>query len=437
MIHIPSDEIKQPNLHADTLGFTFVWRGHFLRGIYPESVNQAKSYFECGFIDDVVSKGLFPKTWISEFENEQFGMIIEHEMISPVLYATEWNFSMLKAAALMVLDIAQIGWKYGYNMVDCHKLNVMFKGLKPIYVDLGSFVPREDGCTGWHPYMNFMTSYYYILDIWKDGASQIAKRMMAPGVSMQAKDYYLYKSKLYRLFPFLITQRIQLITALGYFASKPVEKIVIKAGVPLDSLKAKSIRCFHWLVRKSKISPSQNLERIRRKVKSISMYVPACKDYKSIDLSDIKRAIGTLGELKSISFIDSPIKKVIELSEGIDRVISIQQQPIVSDAEYRYLCSVGTTHITPSCFFIGNGAILIRGKYPEDRLSSDVAIVIGYQIPSGPFGLHNAMVFFNRCKRFSNSGHLIVNIPYCKEDVKIELVKSYFNDVVGDTFIYW
>ena len=252
---------------------------------------------------------------------------------------------------------------------------------------------------------------------------------------MQAKDYYLYKSKLYRLFPFLITQRIQLITALGYFASKPVEKIVIKVGVPFDSLKARLIRCFHWLVRKSKISPSQNLERIRRKVKSISMYVPACKDYKSIDLSDIKRAIGTLGELKSISFIDSPIKKVIELSEGVDKVISIQQQPVVSDAEYRYLCSVGSTHITPSCFFIGNGAILIRGKYPEGRLSSDVAIVIGYQIPSGTFGLHNAMVFFNRCKMFSNKGHLIVNILHCNEEIKKELLKSCFTDVIGETFI--
>lgn len=435
MIHIPSDEIKQPNLHADTLGFTFVWQGHFLRGIYPESLYLAKSYFECGFIDEVVSKELFPKTWISEYENEMFGMIIEHEMISPVLYATEWNFSMLKAAALMVLDIAQIGWKYGYNMVDCHKLNVMFKGLKPIYVDLGSFVPREDGCTGWHPYMNFMTSYYYILDIWKDGASQIAKRMMAPGVSMKAKDYYLYKSKLYRLFPFLITQRIQLITALGYLASKPVEKIVIKVGVPFGSLKARLIRCFHWLVRKFKISPSQHLERIRCKVKSISMPISLCKDEKSIDLNDVKKAIGTFGELKSISFIDSPIKRVIELSEGIDKVISIQQQSAVSDAEYHYLSSVGVTNITPSCFFLGNGAILVRGKFPEDRLSSDVAIIIGYQIPSGTFGLHNAMVFFNRCKRFSNTGHLIVNFSQCKEDVKAKLLNSYFTDMIGDTFV--
>ncbi|MBO4417857.1 MAG: hypothetical protein J5801_07060, partial [Bacteroidales bacterium] len=86
MIIIPSEEIKFPDLHLDTLGFTFTWKGHFLRGIYHESVELAKSYFETGFIDEVVSKGLFPRTWVSEFENEQFGIILEHEMLSPVLY---------------------------------------------------------------------------------------------------------------------------------------------------------------------------------------------------------------------------------------------------------------------------------------------------------------------------------------------------------------
>ena len=80
---IPSNEIQQPKLHADTLGFTFVWNGHFLRGIFSEAITRAKSYFESGFIKEVTEKGLFPKTWISDFENEQFGMIIEHEMITP------------------------------------------------------------------------------------------------------------------------------------------------------------------------------------------------------------------------------------------------------------------------------------------------------------------------------------------------------------------
>jgi hypothetical protein len=434
MRHIPSSEIKQPGFHADTLGYTFVWQGHFLRGIYPKSVDLAKSYFECGFINEIVSKGLFPRTWISEYENDQFGMIIEHEMISPVLYATEWNFMMLKAAALMVLDIAQIGWKYGFNMVDCHKLNVMFKGSKPVYVDLGSFVPREEGCTGWLPYMNFMTSYYYILDMWKDGASQIAKRMMAPGVTIQAKDYYIYKSKLCRFFPRLVTLKIQLNTYLAYLASQPDEKIVRKTGGTPGSLKAKIICSLHRIVQKLSLSPSQHLKRIQHKVLSISMPIANSVDKKEVNILDVKKTLKAL-DVKSVSFIDSPIKEIVELSENLDKAISIQQKEVVSDAEYRYLSSIGTAHITQACFFLGNGAILVRGKFPEDRLSSDVAVVMGYQIPAGNFGLHNAMVFFNQCKRFSKTGHLIVNIPRCKDEIKDELMNLYFTDVVGDTFL--
>ena len=107
MIYIPTSEIKQPQLHADTLGFTFVWKGHFLRGIYPQSEALAKSYFKTGFLDEVVSHGYFPKTWISEYENELFCMILEHELIQPILFATEWNSAMLKDAALMVIDLAE------------------------------------------------------------------------------------------------------------------------------------------------------------------------------------------------------------------------------------------------------------------------------------------------------------------------------------------
>ena len=44
MILIPSEEIKFPDLHLDTLGFTFTWKGHFLRGIYHESIELAKTF---------------------------------------------------------------------------------------------------------------------------------------------------------------------------------------------------------------------------------------------------------------------------------------------------------------------------------------------------------------------------------------------------------
>lgn len=155
-LHIPSSEIKHPNgYHSDQLGFTFRWNGHFLRGILPESADFARRYFDSGFVDEICGKGMFPKTWISGFENEEFAFIIEHEMMTPLLYATDWNFSMLRDASALVLEIAKTAKKYGYNMIDCHKLNVMFKYGRPMYVDLGSFIPYKEGSSAWRPYLSF------------------------------------------------------------------------------------------------------------------------------------------------------------------------------------------------------------------------------------------------------------------------------------------
>lgn len=256
MIHIPSNEIKQPLLHADTLGFTFVWQGHFLRGIFPESASWARSYFESGFIDEIVKKGLFPKTCISDFENEQFGMIIEHEMISPVLYATDWNSAMLKDAALMVLDIAEIGWRYGYNMVDSHKLNVMFKDNRPLYVDLGSFVPKEKGSTGWKPYNNFLESYTYILDLWTHGSEQIAKRMMSPGVLLHTQDYLAYKYPFFRRHPSLLSRKNRISLQLNSFAIMGSDKV-----------KNNRVHCFlKHLIDRLKPCRSQHFNKLRRTI---------------------------------------------------------------------------------------------------------------------------------------------------------------------------
>lgn len=434
MIHIPSSEIKQPQLHADTLGFTFVWHNHFLRGIYPESVSLAKSYFETGFIKEVTERGVFPRTWVSEFENEQFGLIIEHEMISPALYATEWNFSMLKEAALMVLNIAHVGWKYGYNMIDCHKLNVMFKGLNPVYVDLGSFVPRGEDCTGWHPYMNFMASYYYILKMWADGAVQLAKRMMAPGVELNAMDYYIYKAPINRFSLRITSLKILLITNLCYLSSQPTERIINKMGVGPSGLKAKLIRLCHWGVRVFKPSPSQHIRLLRRRVEKMMVVQAKYREGESVNTSEVYEVIKRLNDVKTATFIDSPTKVITKMCNCFNTIISIQQDSRISNAEYHFIRKIKENNVISASFFLGNGAILVRGKYPEDRLASDIAIVLDYKIPSESFGLHNAMIFFNQCKMYSESSRLIVNIPQCSKEDREELLKTYFTDAVGDTF---
>lgn len=429
MIVIPSNEIKQPRLHADSLGFTFVWNNHFLRGIYPSAVEQAKYYFESGFINEVVSKKLFPKTWISEFENEQFGMILEHEMITPVLYAMEWNFDMLKDAALMVLEIAQIGWKYGYNMVDCHKLNVLFLNNHPMYVDLGSFVLRKEGETGWRPYSSFLRSYYSILDVWKNGASQIAKRMMAPGTELNSIDYYIFKKRIYRLFPALARKKIAL-----------YDGVTNLAGFDNDTLrvfvqgKNKTYKTVAYIAKKAvgtiRIWPSQNLCRIERKIRRMKLKDVINTSIHNVELAtDLVEILPSIRPVcSSVTIVDCHYPSVYEhLLEktNIDRIISINQVESCSVTEYNY-CKGKGLNVCSSQFPLLNNSISLKGKFPENRLSSDVVIVPEYRLQNRKFSFHNAMVFFERCQHFSKSESLLIQILGCSDLQKEELSKHSF-----------
>ena len=423
MITIPTNEIKQPSLHADTLGFTFVWRGHFLRGIYPSAVEQAKGYFNSGFIDEVVSKHLFPKTWISDFGNEQFGMILEHEMITPILYATEWNFEMLKDAALMVLDIAQVGLSYGYNMVDCHKLNVLFKDNHPMYVDLGSFVPKEKGSTGWNPYSSYLRSYYYLLSIWSDGASVLAKRMMSPGLECDAQDYYVYKGGFYRSFPRLIRWRVLLQEGLCRLATWGNDSL---------SKRSKPLKLAKWFVDRTKLSPSQRLKSIKRKVLSKSFRTRGSIATPALPILEGLAAIinDNYTDCQSATFINNPTFGYYPLllqHTKVKDIVAIQEKDWASNHEYRE-SRQQKVGICSANFRLLNNTILIRGKYPETRLSSDLAIIPDITSGKGNFGVHNAMVYIEHCLTYAKK-HTIVILHQSEKELVQRLSNKYKTDV--------
>lgn len=419
MSHIPSNDIKQPQMHADKLGFTFVWKGHFLRGIYPSAVEQAKSYFDSGFIDEVTEKGLFPKTWISEYENEQFGMIIEHEMITPILYATEWNSAMLKDATLMVLDIAEIGWKHGYNMVDCHKLNVLFQNNRPVYVDLGSFIPKKKGSTGWMPYTSFLRSYYYILKMWTEGMPTLAKRMMAPGLEMPESEYYAFKNVVYRLLPALYTVKASVRKGLCRLAVLGDDEI---------SKRGKAITYFKTLVNFIKPSASQHFSKLKRKVmniklKSINKTLPKDNDLKINALTEIIKS--QFPDVGGITFIDNNktgyYESLLEKTR-INQFISLQQDDFTSCQEYYH--SKPEWKFTSVSLRMINNSVLLRNKFPENRLRSDIAVVPNLSLRRGMFGVHNTKVFIEHCLLYANSA-LIVGVKKNIQELKDAFKNKY------------
>ena len=199
---IPITEISWAQVkNKDDIGKVFYYRGEIYRAIYPKKEEFVKDIFGCGLVEELVKANLFPASKLTDYSVGNFQLVVKHDTIDPIVYPQEWTFSMLQKAALVVLKVAAVARKFGYNMKDCHSLNVLYDGINPKYIDLGSFYPNDPKTTGWKPYLEFLRCYFYPLFIWSQGNSYIAKMLMFSGNLMTTYDFYTYKYRLLNKIP--------------------------------------------------------------------------------------------------------------------------------------------------------------------------------------------------------------------------------------------
>lgn len=186
--------IKTDKLSIDSTGITFQHEGRFFRAIKKEAQNDVIELLNCGLIDELIRKSLFPETKIVDIRVKGYDLILEHERIHPVTYPFEWSFSMLKDAALCILQVIEISSKYGYGLHDLHNYNVIFKGCHPLFVDLGSIrkkVRFNDKIE------NFIEYNFLPLKLFSMGEMTFAKRILADEYTERYLPYtYYHKSQL-------------------------------------------------------------------------------------------------------------------------------------------------------------------------------------------------------------------------------------------------
>src|SRR3546814_16139252 len=61
--------------------------------------------------------------------------VVEHPKIAFVSYPYEWSFSLLKAAALLHLDLHLAALEHGMTLSDASAYNVQFLGPRPLFVE--------------------------------------------------------------------------------------------------------------------------------------------------------------------------------------------------------------------------------------------------------------------------------------------------------------
>lgn len=191
-MNIPSEDMHYFNaISVDDIGEVFEWQGRIFRGILPKSESIVRGYFDSGFLNEIVNDKLFPETWITDYTNDRYCLILEHQKVWPSLSDAEWSFNMLKDAALMVIKIAIIAKRYSYDMKDCHSKNVLFHNNHPMFIDLGTFVPRKKGNDGWKTYLGFKQSYEFVLYMWSVGCCKMAKQQQTVALINTEEVYFL------------------------------------------------------------------------------------------------------------------------------------------------------------------------------------------------------------------------------------------------------
>jgi ribosomal protein L11 methylase PrmA len=88
--------------------------------------------------------------------------LLEHRRVAVVSYPYEWSFSMLREAALLTLDLQLAALNEGLTLKDASAYNVQFEGVRPVFIDLGSFARLEPGAP-WAGYLQFCQHFLYPL----------------------------------------------------------------------------------------------------------------------------------------------------------------------------------------------------------------------------------------------------------------------------------
>jgi hypothetical protein len=98
----------------------------------------------------------------AELAKGEIAAVLRHERVPVVSYPYEWTFGMLKDAALLHLELMLGALDDGLVLKDGSPYNIQWRGVQPLFVDVGSFERLRAG-EPWAGYRQFCTLVLYPL----------------------------------------------------------------------------------------------------------------------------------------------------------------------------------------------------------------------------------------------------------------------------------
>jgi hypothetical protein len=437
---IPDSEISRHS-SWDLKGYVFHWENRIFRAIYREHESEVRQLFECGLIDELSARALFPPTEITEYETNDCRLVLRHEKISVPTLPAEWSFSMLKDAALTMLRVNLVARRFGYQTIDAHGFNILFDRGAAFFVDIGSFVKIENdfNCSrpGWRPYGEFMRFFYAPLKIWSKGETFLARQALY-GDQMPMTTFWRHRNPALRLVPIRLLKRFEYL----YHKYKALNTIPVAEFRQLASLTNQRERIGKLVLRISEHkllwSSSVNLERLCRRVEKIRppRITTAWAGYQdSVELSDrhkhILSCIDRLGPRTVLDMAGNAgfLSRQIARNCQVDHVICADYDENAIDTLYDRL-KREKLDVFPA---VSNFSLSVTDtKFPgaPQRFKSEAVLALAlthHLILSQGLSLD---FIFDRLKSFSSRYVLVEFMPmglYSSHHRKIPLIPTWYN----------
>ena len=376
---------------------------------------------------ELLKENLIPQTIITnEFSEKANSLVLEHEKILESL-EHEWSYQMFKEAAILVLKINTICNKYGYELKDAHSLNVLFKGYKPMFVDIGSISLKKNS-KAWTAYEEFLNSFFIPLLFWSNNKHFIVRKLV--------------ESNFYRIFtiPFQSFQDSNLLSLLNinYYELKVNKKIILKTEKKSKLIEITG-RALNFILKKilrtNKYSLNYNLEKDLTKIfpydkiqdTILNLNPPKAhslwegyhsKFYNNFEEIEISQRFKRLQE---IIFKCVDINSVIDLAgnegyfsyllsknKNIEKIILVDYDENAIDKAFLNFKHNNITNITP---LLLNFMFTPNMEDTAKRLKSDLAVslaVTHHLILTGGFSLSTIL---ERLASYSNKYVMIEFMP--------------------------
>lgn len=194
-----------PGSFRDPRSRVFRADGRIFRALSEQGLADWRALASISLCAELVDGGALIPTWEIDGVDPPAGLhgavagVLEHEVVPFVSYPYEWTFGMLKDAALLQLDILRRALDAGLTLKDATPYNVQFRGVSPVFVDVGSFEPLTDG-EPWVGYRQFCMLFLYplLLQAYADVPFQARLRGSLDGITPEECSNLLSGRRRYR-----------------------------------------------------------------------------------------------------------------------------------------------------------------------------------------------------------------------------------------------